>query len=143
MSNMSYCRFENTARDLEDCRLALEGLFGSDPEAGSLPLSEDELRAAKEMLETALEMVLMVADAAELPCEDLDGADAATNLGIAVAMANEAFEEERTCEWCGFPERPDDPLVRSIVSPPVDGYAVEEGMYHKKCAAEAADASVR
>jgi len=31
MSNMSYCRFQNTDKDLSDCAEALEGLLGTDP----------------------------------------------------------------------------------------------------------------
>lgn len=41
MSNMSYCRFENTASDLHDCVDALE--------SGDLPDSTDELKAADRM----------------------------------------------------------------------------------------------
>lgn len=39
MANMSYCRFENTARDLQDCRDALDE--GADLES----VSADEARA--------------------------------------------------------------------------------------------------
>lgn len=43
MSNMSYCRFENTVSDLADCVDALE--------SGDLPDSEEEIRAAQRIAE--------------------------------------------------------------------------------------------
>lgn len=45
MSNMSYCRFQNTSRDLNDCLDALEE---------ERPLSEDEYRAAIRMFRRIL-----------------------------------------------------------------------------------------
>lgn len=47
MSNMSYCRFENTLSDLMDCYEAMQQ-DGVD----SLKESREELNAAKEMIET-------------------------------------------------------------------------------------------
>lgn len=44
MTNMGYCRFQNTLGDLEDCEQA-EGLY--DPDL----LSEDERRARKQLIE--------------------------------------------------------------------------------------------
>lgn len=43
MSNMSYCRFENTSLDLADCNEALESLLNCE---GGSSLSEYELNAA-------------------------------------------------------------------------------------------------
>ncbi len=43
MSNMSYCRFENTSRDFEDCLEALEN-------EGFDSLSENEKHYAKKLL---------------------------------------------------------------------------------------------
>lgn len=43
MSNMSYCRFQNTAKDLADCQEALE--------EGTEDLEGDELRAKKRLVE--------------------------------------------------------------------------------------------
>lgn len=43
MSNMSYCRFENTSLDLADCNEALESLLNCE---GGSSLSEHELNAA-------------------------------------------------------------------------------------------------
>ena len=50
MSNMSYCRFENTLGDLKDCRDALE-------EEGIDGLSESELKAYKKLVEVCREIV--------------------------------------------------------------------------------------
>ncbi len=49
MSNMSYCRFENTLRDLRDCYDALHD--------GEKPSSEGERRALNRLLETCSDMV--------------------------------------------------------------------------------------
>ena len=43
MSNLSYCRFRNTVRDLDDCVSTLECCDGD------LPLSDEEERAYHEM----------------------------------------------------------------------------------------------
>lgn len=65
MANMSYCRFENTARDLDACEEALlETLDGEDK------LSETELRAAKQMMNTMARMLKLVVDAAGTNEED-------------------------------------------------------------------------
>lgn len=42
MSNMSYCRFENTVHDLRDCQANMD----------NLDLSESEKRARKDLIET-------------------------------------------------------------------------------------------
>ena len=42
------------------------------------------------------------------------------------------------CHWCGRPAEADDPIEDHVVSPPVDGHRVEEGRFHRHCAAEAA-----
>lgn len=47
MSNMSYCRFENTSRDLQDCVEALEELADDDE---AQPLSASERQAADWMV---------------------------------------------------------------------------------------------
>ena len=52
MSNMSYCRFENTARDLQDCVYALDD---SDVE----DLSSYEINGLKDLLGLAKEIVNM------------------------------------------------------------------------------------
>ena len=56
MSNMSYCRFENTVSDLEECKEVLEeqGLTGTN-NYGEM-LSTTEYQAAKQMIEAAREI---------------------------------------------------------------------------------------
>ena len=49
MSNMSYCRFENTSKDLGDCVYALETL--------EKPLSVTELDYAKELILQAAQLL--------------------------------------------------------------------------------------
>jgi hypothetical protein len=46
------------------------------------------------------------------------------------------------CEGCGEPGTTERPVRPSIVSPPVSGYAVDVGLYHESCAADAARAMV-
>ena len=50
MANMSYCRFENTTKDMVDCINAIE-----DNECGSL--SDYEVRALEEFLDLAKDIV--------------------------------------------------------------------------------------
>jgi len=42
MSNMSYCRFENTAESLEDCVEALDGILNNNEQRGEISQSEIE-----------------------------------------------------------------------------------------------------
>ncbi len=58
MANMSYCRFENTYRDLQDCVDALN-------DNGSENLSERELRYAKMMMQLCEEMINYQDDVAD------------------------------------------------------------------------------
>lgn len=80
MPNMSYCRFQNTAMDLDDCQSALEAMT-NEPER---PLSREELAAAKRLVRTCLNIVSIVAETAALDVEEmLDDerkADAAIDL---------------------------------------------------------------
>lgn len=57
MSNMSYCRFQNTLHDLVDCEQAIEDLLAGDEE-----LSNEELAAAKQLVESCFNIVSMIAD---------------------------------------------------------------------------------
>tara|TARA_R100000329_G_scaffold49721_2_gene45794 strand:+ start:1113 stop:1463 length:351 start_codon:yes stop_codon:yes gene_type:complete len=50
MANMSYCRFENTARDLNDC---LEAIDNNDMQ----DMSEHEVQGLENLLETCIEIV--------------------------------------------------------------------------------------
>jgi len=57
MSNMSYCRFQNTVQDLRDCKEALEELeeLGGVDEYGE-KLSQAEERAKKNLIELCEEI---------------------------------------------------------------------------------------
>jgi len=55
MPNMSYCRFENTAKDMQDCVYAIE-------ERDVYEFSAYELRGFKHVLELAQEIVDMEDD---------------------------------------------------------------------------------
>lgn len=68
MSNMSYCRFQNTRGDFRDCDEALEELIEGSGDA----LSNDELEAAKSLAKRATEMIERLAEAAEI---DVDLSD--------------------------------------------------------------------
>jgi len=59
MSNMSYCRFENTLSDFRDCAGAMEEIIdrGDDPLAGS------ELRSAVQLIGDAADALVLVAEA--------------------------------------------------------------------------------
>jgi hypothetical protein len=61
MSNMSYCRFENTSRDLSDCKEALENLQYGDEDA----LSASETRHAASLVEDCFEIIKCLANASE------------------------------------------------------------------------------
>lgn len=58
MPNMSYCRFELTLSDMEDC---LEALQQADS-IKSMDLSSDELRALVSMISTAEDIVSIYTD---------------------------------------------------------------------------------
>ena len=53
MGNMSYCRFQNTFSDFEDCKDAILGMTSG--EGGAL--EGEELRYAKRLIESAFELV--------------------------------------------------------------------------------------
>jgi hypothetical protein len=55
MPNMSYCRFENTAKDMQDCVYAIE-------ERDVYDFGDYELRGFKQVLELAQEIVNMEDD---------------------------------------------------------------------------------
>lgn len=85
MSNMSYCRFENTARDLEDCSNALEEMI-NDPTAE--PVNRHEMDAAPRLFDSAAAILSMLAqhmgasitvtdsEGGECDLEDFDWAEA-------------------------------------------------------------------
>lgn len=67
MSNMSYCRFQNTSKDLDDCREAIEELAGRIAK----PLSREELAAAKRLVRTCIDIVSLIAEEGGLEVEEL------------------------------------------------------------------------
>lgn len=70
MSNMSYCRFENTNIDLADCLDAVRAMI--DKKAKDDQLSIREVRAAKELAVHCLEMVEILAQHLQ---KDVDAMD--------------------------------------------------------------------
>lgn len=80
MSNMSYCRFRNTSKDLRDCEDALEELLD-----GGDKLSAEELSAAKRLVESCLHIVEMVSDRANLDFDILTP----NNIRATLEEANE------------------------------------------------------
>lgn len=90
MSNMSYCRFQNTRSDLADCRDALADLGD-----GVSKLSEDELEAAESLVATCGKIVLMVCEHAGIdPTETLESPDARKKFAAALrAMHADLCEE--------------------------------------------------
>lgn len=95
MSNMSYCRFQNTQGDFRDCDEALEELI----DCSGDPLSADELAAAKSLAKRATEMIERLAEAAGI---DVDLSDLRKQLpelldslnAEAAASADEDCDEE-------------------------------------------------
>jgi len=75
MSNMSYCRFENTANDLRDCEEALEEMI-NDPSACG-PVNRYEMDAAPRLFSSAAAILQMLADTlgATITLTNADGQD--------------------------------------------------------------------
>lgn len=95
MSNMSYCRFENTNRDLEDCVEALETMIRT--KAKGDQLSRDELSAAKALAARCLAVVDMLAEYQGRSIEDLDEhqlEDALDAINAECVECDEDDEEE-------------------------------------------------
>lgn len=66
MSNMSYCRFENTSGDLQDCINAVGEMI-----EGGHDLRDQEQRAFARMIEQAVELLQLVGDAVGMSVEEL------------------------------------------------------------------------
>lgn len=86
MSNMSYCRFQNTLLDMEDCKNTLEEMISD----GGGKLSREELQAAKALIETCIYTLGIVADYAGIDLNDEDGMhDFEKNYEDALTRLNE------------------------------------------------------
>jgi hypothetical protein len=68
MANMSHCRFQNTLIDFRDCAATINAMINEDAE----PLSDYELRAAKNLVHEAYELLLTMCDATDLDIGSLD-----------------------------------------------------------------------
>lgn len=99
MSNMSYCRFQNTLRDFEDCREALEEQVN---DTDARPLDEHELRAAKALAYSCLNfLTLIVQEGGGNDLTDLvDSDDAQDQLDAALDALN---TDPGLPDPCGYP----------------------------------------
>jgi len=87
MSNMSYCRFENTASDFGDCANALNYL-------GESPLSESEAAAAERLFEMARDALLEIASVCGKSIEGLERDDIRAALLTMTKEQAELLEQE-------------------------------------------------
>lgn len=67
MSNMSYCRFQNTLADLRDCTSAIEDQLAGADEA----LSDSEAYAARKMIAEALNLLMLVTDTTGVTLDEM------------------------------------------------------------------------
>lgn len=72
MSNMSYCRFENTAADFDDCVIVV---LDSIENGESVDLSQTKQRSAVDLFMQALDIVQEIADAIGKDVENLHDDD--------------------------------------------------------------------
>lgn len=61
MGNMSYCRFENTAKDLQDCYDNMDGTN----------LSDTEREARKRLIEICVDVAINYGGDIDRPCEEI------------------------------------------------------------------------
>jgi hypothetical protein len=74
MTNMSYCRFENTLADLRDCYEQIESLLEGDPETEQVT-SDRERKARIALIELCFDVVARFEDeGVEADDNDLQGA---------------------------------------------------------------------
>lgn len=91
MSNMSDCRFRHIVTDLSDCEDAIDELFNGVTDDGQ-PLSDDELRAARQLVASCINIVTLVADMAHVDV-DLDAVE--QSIETVLRKANSAPLEAR------------------------------------------------
>ena len=70
MANMSYCRFENTLRDFQDCAIDLEARYDEQDDS---ELSLTERFAKKHLIQACLNLLTLAVEARDpdLDTEDL------------------------------------------------------------------------
>lgn len=83
--NMSYCRFENTNRDLNDCAEAIEELLN---DANTEPLSDTETRAAAALIERCADIIVLVCETLCIEPDDLLDATTPKRVQEFVAYMN-------------------------------------------------------
>src|SRR5450755_136253 len=91
MSKLSDCRFHHVVTDLSDCEDAIDELFNGVTDDGQ-SLSDDELRAARRLITSCINVVTRVADMAHVAV-DLDGVE--QSIDIVLRKANSAPLEAR------------------------------------------------
>jgi hypothetical protein len=87
MSNLSYCRLQNTRKDLEDCESALDDLLCQE---AKYEISNDELEAAKLLVSTCLRIVRSFSECTGTDIEDIGEIDFEQEL-------NKAARETKEC----------------------------------------------
>jgi DNA-binding phage protein len=91
MSNMSEYRFRHIVTDLSDCEDAIDELFNGVTDDGQ-PLSDDELRAARRLVTSCIDIVARVAGMAHIAV-NLDGVE--ESIDTVLRKANSAPLEAR------------------------------------------------
>jgi len=91
MGKTSECRFRHILTDLSDCEDAIDELFNGVTDDG-LPLSDDELRAARQIVTSCIGIVERVADMAHIAV-DLDVVE--ESIDTVLREANSAPLEAR------------------------------------------------
>lgn len=92
MSNMSYCRFQNTDKDLTDCAEVLEDLLSADDAMG--PLSREERRAAANLVSTCINVANLFADHLNLTFDELMDTNCDELVRDAIEDANAQLKNE-------------------------------------------------
>ena len=92
MANMSHCRFQNTLIDFRDCAAMIHEMIHEDAE----PLSDYELRAARNLVHEAYELLLTMCDATGL---EIEGLECGQDIMQRVQRIAQAREEDATDEW--------------------------------------------
>ncbi|HMH89145.1 MAG TPA: hypothetical protein VK523_10895 [Steroidobacteraceae bacterium] len=91
MSNLSDCRYRHIVTDLSDCEDAIDELFNGVTDDGQ-PLSDDELRAARRLVASCINIVTLVADMAQVEV-NLHGLE--QSIETVLSKANSAPLEAR------------------------------------------------